>query len=431
MQTPNKTRWFRGQLHTHSYWSDGRGFPEQVAATYKERGYHFLCLTDHNRFADDPDVWREVAEEEGPWPPKVSRAIFNTYLNAFGNASAETKTLGTSTHVRLKTYDEIKSRFEEPDRFLMMPGVETTLVLGAIHLHLNYLNLPLLLPNVRDVNLIKSVTDGSTVSDQVALNAFEAEEAARAAGLPHLLMLNHPFSFFCDILPQSLIDCPRVRFFEICNNGSKFPPAPETPNYTPEQFWDCVNAARAAAGQPLLYGIGSDDAHFYDSARIDEEGGVGDAWVMVRAAKLTPDHLLEAMHRGDFYASSGVLLDEVAFRPTERSLRVKVAAEPGVQYHIHFITTRRGFDPSVTYVKTSTEEKRPPRTLPIYSDDIGRTAEVVYGGEAVYQMAADDLYVRARIESDRPSKLTPHFHPRVQVAWTQPYPGDNGNATVH
>ncbi|HEX5831286.1 MAG TPA: hypothetical protein VFY16_09920, partial [Gemmatimonadaceae bacterium] len=45
---PPGERWWKGNLHTHSLWSDGDGFPDMVADWYRERGYHFLSLTDHN-----------------------------------------------------------------------------------------------------------------------------------------------------------------------------------------------------------------------------------------------------------------------------------------------------------------------------------------------------------------------------------------------
>jgi len=32
-------RWYKGMLHSHSYWSDGRAFPEQAVACYKALGY--------------------------------------------------------------------------------------------------------------------------------------------------------------------------------------------------------------------------------------------------------------------------------------------------------------------------------------------------------------------------------------------------------
>ena len=40
--------WWKGNLHTHSLWSDGDDYPEQVVHWYKSRGYNFLAISDHN-----------------------------------------------------------------------------------------------------------------------------------------------------------------------------------------------------------------------------------------------------------------------------------------------------------------------------------------------------------------------------------------------
>lgn len=42
--------WLKGNLHAHSTNSDGDLPPESVIRTYREKGYHFLSLTDHNIF---------------------------------------------------------------------------------------------------------------------------------------------------------------------------------------------------------------------------------------------------------------------------------------------------------------------------------------------------------------------------------------------
>ena len=44
-------RWFKGNLHTHSLWSDGDDYPEMIADWYARHGYHFLALSDHNVLA--------------------------------------------------------------------------------------------------------------------------------------------------------------------------------------------------------------------------------------------------------------------------------------------------------------------------------------------------------------------------------------------
>ncbi|MFM9956230.1 MAG: PHP domain-containing protein, partial [Opitutaceae bacterium] len=45
-------RWFKGNLHTHSLWSDGNDYPEMIADSYKRAGYHFLAMSDHNVLAE-------------------------------------------------------------------------------------------------------------------------------------------------------------------------------------------------------------------------------------------------------------------------------------------------------------------------------------------------------------------------------------------
>ena len=40
--------WFKGNTHTHTLNSDGDSTPDDVVKWYREHGYHFLVLTDHN-----------------------------------------------------------------------------------------------------------------------------------------------------------------------------------------------------------------------------------------------------------------------------------------------------------------------------------------------------------------------------------------------
>lgn len=42
-------RWFKGNTHTHTTESDGDSAPDVVARWYREHGYQFLVLSDHNK----------------------------------------------------------------------------------------------------------------------------------------------------------------------------------------------------------------------------------------------------------------------------------------------------------------------------------------------------------------------------------------------
>lgn len=43
-----RLRWYKGNTHTHTLNSDGDSHPDDVAKWYKQRGYAFVVLTDHN-----------------------------------------------------------------------------------------------------------------------------------------------------------------------------------------------------------------------------------------------------------------------------------------------------------------------------------------------------------------------------------------------
>ena len=410
-------KWWRGNLHMQTYWSDGRAFPDQAVDFYKNTlGYDFAALTDHNIFADQADCWKPVRGKENKWPP------FDLYTQSACGKDAQTRTAANGqTEVRLKTYDEVKKIFEEPGRFLLMPGVEISQVTDGINVHVNYVNIPDTIPSVKGGPPSKSMK-GVHPTELIAQNVKEVAALAASHKRPSMLMVNHPQWVYLDIKPENLIDNPEVRFFEVCNGGSAFEPLAEAPVKTNDFFWDTVNAFRALKGFPLIYGTGSDDTHFYFPVSTQKVERLGVDYIVVRSAALAPDALLAAMHAGDFYTSTGVAFDDIAFDPAKRALRVKVLPAPGVSYTIRFITTKKNFDQTVRTVDVPAVKGHGARTVPIYSADIGKTVKLTEGTEASYAMAPDDLYVRAKVESSLPSAWTGHFHPKEQVAWTQPYP---------
>ena len=48
----NGSKWYRGNLHTHTTISDGRRSPEEVKQIYREHGYDFIALTDHWKYGE-------------------------------------------------------------------------------------------------------------------------------------------------------------------------------------------------------------------------------------------------------------------------------------------------------------------------------------------------------------------------------------------
>ena len=70
LESPEKTggapvlRWFKGNTHTHTLNSDGDSTPDEVVRWYREHGYNFLVLTDHN-FLTTVDGLNAVHAAEG------------------------------------------------------------------------------------------------------------------------------------------------------------------------------------------------------------------------------------------------------------------------------------------------------------------------------------------------------------------------------
>ena len=57
----------KGAVHTHSLWSDGASLPEVAVKTFKDLGFDFVCLSDHNIYPDEEDVYLVVGEGNVPW----------------------------------------------------------------------------------------------------------------------------------------------------------------------------------------------------------------------------------------------------------------------------------------------------------------------------------------------------------------------------
>ena len=436
-----RLRWYKGNLHCHTYTSDGRAFPEQALARYREAGYDFCAITNHNRLGRETDFWRKVADGATDMAYEVSRRNFDIYRASC--PWAEVRDNDGATEVRIQPIDVVRARCEVPGKFLVLPGVEisraNSIEQGANQMHMVYVGLDAIDPVVESGYFVQPA-DSSDMS--AIIRQARGEVATLADGLgnpPHLCFLCHPQWRFYDVVAQNVIDNPEVRFFEVCNNGASFPPVgllPDDGRY-PERLWDAVNAVRARAGLPLLYAVANDDCHFYPGTGTTHSLGFGTAFTVVRAASLTPAALSGAMERGDFYASNGVMLDDVRFDSETGELTVSVRPRAGVSHTVSFIATKRDADTEVVQIVhvpwsgSHDWSGRPERTLPVYSNEIGATVREVRGGKgealaASYTLAPDDLYVRARVVSDEQAPYyaagnTAPMHPKFATAWTQPY----------
>jgi hypothetical protein len=397
-------RWFKGNLHTHTLWSDGDDYPEMVALWYKEHGYDFLSFSDHNTLLNR-ERWIDTLKNRG------GRIALEKLKARFPDGWVqERRGERGNFEVRLKTLEEIVKKVGAPESFLLLQGEEISDHFRWTPIHLNVTNVEDVIPPM----------GGDSVYDVMQRNTDALVAQRERTGRPMLIHLNHP-NFHYGIIAEDLSLVRGENFFEVYNGHPEVHNDGNPEHASAERIWDIILTRRITRFRmPLMYCLATDDGHNYHS--IPSRGSEpGRGWVVVLARELSAAAIIEAMERGSFYASTGVKLERVTSSP--RSVEVCVDPQEGVSYVIDFIGTRTGFDPASEPVLDS--DGKPIRTTRRYSNDIGRVLETHTGARAAYTFDDDDLYVRARVTSTKkhPNPSAPDEYER---AWCQPVLGPAG-----
>jgi len=296
--------WYKGNTHTHTLNSDGDSTPEEVVRWYREHGYQFLVLTDHN-FLTAVDA-----------------------LNALHGAD---------------------------ERFLVIKGEEVTDKFGDKPLHLNGL----------DVAELVIPQKGTSVVDTLQRNV---NAIRKVQGVPHI---NHP-NFGWAVTAEELRQIENNKLFEIFNGHPHVNNQGGGGIVGLEAAWDHI----LTSGQ-MLYGIAVDDAHVFKRPWDRNAARPGQGWVVVRAERLHPRALLEAMERGEFYASTGVELSEI--QTSDQEIAITIKEDPTAKYRIQFFG--KG----------------------------GKLLKEEVASPARYQIRGDEGYVRGKV-----------LDSNGLIAWTQP-----------
>ncbi len=366
-------QWFKGNLHTHSYWSDGDEFPEVIMAWYKSQGYDFVALSDHNILADG-EKWVSLREDA------IYQDAFQSYLEEYGEEWVNYREDTSGLAVQLKTLEEYRGRFEEPGEFLIIQSQEITDRYDRKPIHLNATNIQEKI----------EPQGGNSVSEVLQNNIDAVIDQREATGTPMIPHVNHP-NFGYALTLEDMVALSGERFFEVYNGHPQVHNMGDSTHMSTEEMWDRINRAYIAEGKPIMYGLATDDSHHYHN-QGKEWSNAGRGWIMVQAETLGPASIIEAMEAGNFYATTGVAFNDIS--SNGNTLSVSVKAEPGVNYTVSFIGWKRdGAGPEVLSSATGTE--------------------------ASFQVTDEVLFVRCKVTS---SKL--HVNPiedlLYEAAWTQP-----------
>lgn len=201
----------------------------------------------------------------------------------------------------------------------------------------------------------------SFIGDETSLQDGVAKTLA-AGGIP---ILNHPQDPV--VTAKTFLAIEGLKHLEILN-GNRPEDTPAT-----ELLWDSLLSAPAGR---MVYAVAADDNHY-------KKANVGRGWIMVKASGLTKSGILENIRNGNFYATTGVILDD-------------------------FIVTKR----------TITVESHNGDTIKFIGKN-GDLLEKVVSSKTTYRIRGNEFYIRTKITNAE-----------GKMAWTQPVFVDStkGNA---
>lgn len=377
-------RWYRGNTHTHSLWSDGNDFPEMIVGWYKERGYDFIALSDHNILAVS-EKWMTL-DAVAKRQRTVGRRAIDKYRAKFGGDWVETRGTDAAEEVRLKRIDEFRPKFEEPEKFLIIQAEEISSSAQGKPVHINAINLP-------GKNTIPAVKSDASVPEVMRENLRAVMEREEQTGQPILAHLNHP-NFQWAITAEELAEVVEERFFEVYNGHPGIRHLGDEEHPGDEKIWDIANTIRLSKldAEPL-FGVATDDSHNYHGGPVSP----GRGWIMVKAESLNGDAIVRAMRAGEFYSSSGVTVNSFGYTAAKRLVEIEIEPVDGVTFTTQLIGTRKEHDES----------------------SIGEVIEETTGISLSFEVPEDVLYVRATITSSR-AHPNPSFEGQMEQAWIQP-----------
>jgi hypothetical protein len=240
------------------------------------------------------------------------------------------------------------------DNFLLVGAEEVT---NEKTVHVNAIGITKVIPAQR----------GSTVTEilQASIDAIRAQ-----AAVP---LINHP-NFRWAFTAGEMLPLKGAGLLEIASGHPQVNHAGDGRIPSTEEMWDQLLSAGMR-----IFAVSVDDVHNFRQEFTLDRPNPGRGWVVVRAPSLTRENILAALNNGDFYASSGVDLKNVAATSNSLTVEIQTNAPAQTRYRVVFIGGG------------------------------GRVLAVSNENPAQYKFSGNEGYVRARVEDSGGRR-----------AWTQP-----------
>jgi len=242
---------------------------------------------------------------------------------------------------------------DKTDDFILISGEEIS---SKNSLHLNALG-------------IKNEIPPASGENKLEIIQKNVDNTLKAGGIP---IINHP-NFNWAVSAQIIKRVKGCNLFELFNGhpgvnnigGGGFP--------STEEMWDDI----LTSGK-IIYGIASDDAHSFIGEFSKFRSNPGRGWIYVKSESLTEKNILNSLNNGNFYASTGVELENIGIDENKIEIVIKPRSN-SLKYNVIFI------------------------------GEGGKILKICYDNPAIYDIKGNEKYIRAKvISSDGTS------------AWTQP-----------
>jgi hypothetical protein len=346
-----KNVWFKGNTHAHSTYSDGDTDVKELIKWYHDNEYNFLFVTDHDY----------------PLRP-----------------------------------DSIKLGFALRPDFILIPGNEISDAFGLHSSALNTTGRILKMGYYREKfkNGDISEAEFQLLSDKPSdILAMHVKNIHAAGGTP---VLNHP-NFDMGVQVADILPVKELKHMELFNGHPSVFNWGKENHSAVEVKWDSL-----LIHGMLVYGLASDDTHFLQQKGMDF-ANPGRGWIMVQAASLRSEDIMDAIQSGSFYASTGVFLKE--YRVTDNVIQVVI-------------------DEKATLDELKQGRGYPRQDLKGLSagfciEFIGYNGKILKSEhitKAAYKIQPEDRYVRVRISYN--AERDGHFD--TYYAWSQPVEAERG-----
>ena len=280
---PNDGSFYRANLHCHSTLSDGKMTPEELKEVYKSAGYSILAYSDHNVLIAHPELCDE------------------SFLAL------------TSIEIDVNKPSDKPWAFRSCYHVNLFPP------------HQNDTTLPCFNPKyIREVHADLRETQPYVGTPDYERNYYKINEMiAEYRKHGFIAMLNHPTWSLQDMDDYETLDFDNFFAMEMYNHSCYVAGYDEINSHLYDEILDRGNK---------IFCTATDDNHNSSpigTQRWDSLGG----FVMIKAPELTHEAVVEALAKGNFYASMGPLIEELYVEDDVIHVKCSPVKEIAMQTH--------------------------------------------------------------------------------------------------